>query len=208
MECYFVCCKEGTRSQFRYCWWHRGSCGTEFDISELASPVPSIRAVGGPYLGWTQDFCMGIPSILEATNALTHDPFPLSYGCPRRSLGRYLEVQGNYSQATSVTVINHLQAASVALARLYLGCKYSYGMAMATLDLQAPYVTPLKGPLIQVYVSILCNYPGIPSRVPEALLSRVPVPCHDQQGARQRNFLQRARLQENPEEVLLALINL
>ena len=30
---------KGPQSQFRYCLWYRSSHGTDFDISEIASPV-------------------------------------------------------------------------------------------------------------------------------------------------------------------------
>ena len=30
---------KGLQSQFRYCLWHRSSYSTDFDMSEIASPV-------------------------------------------------------------------------------------------------------------------------------------------------------------------------
>ena len=35
---------KGPQSQFRYCWWHGGSHGTDFDISEIANPVVTVEA--------------------------------------------------------------------------------------------------------------------------------------------------------------------
>ena len=33
---------KGPQSQLRYCWWYRSSHSTDFDISEIASPVLSL----------------------------------------------------------------------------------------------------------------------------------------------------------------------
>ena len=35
----FLAVSKGPQGQFRYCWWSRSSHSTDFDISEIASPV-------------------------------------------------------------------------------------------------------------------------------------------------------------------------
>ena len=34
---------KGPQSQFRCYWWHRSSCGTDFDISEITDPVYGLQ---------------------------------------------------------------------------------------------------------------------------------------------------------------------
>ena len=61
---------------------------------------------------------------------------------PATSIGvRYIRFLGmcTWRYQVRTTVINHLCAPEVELAKLYLGCKYSYGLLVLILDLQVSH---------------------------------------------------------------------
>ena len=63
---------------------------------------------------------------------MVHSIWYLAYGIYMYIL---LEIQGNYNQARSVAIINHLQAPEVEFARLYLG----YHLVTTTLGPSSRY---------------------------------------------------------------------